>query len=96
MVSSFGFQPKNKSSILLLSTMWTIEKIEALGFKLIQNEKLWCHFRGHGFDVLINLNTKVVRGNYFNFKSYSGFLKGNFKAVIDTEEEFKTLLRLIV
>jgi len=76
--------------------MWTINKITALGFTLISNKKLWCHFRGHGFDVYVNLDTKVVNGNYFNFHAYKNSYKGNFRAVINTETEFKTLLKLIV
>jgi len=76
--------------------MWTIKQIEDLGFKLISNEKKWCHFRGHGFDVSINLDTKVVKGNHFNFHSLGHCFRGHFSARISTEEEFKTLLRLIV
>tara|TARA_R110002096_G_scaffold382312_1_gene576210 strand:+ start:7570 stop:7800 length:231 start_codon:yes stop_codon:yes gene_type:complete len=75
--------------------MWTIEKIEDVGFKLITNEKKWCHFRGFGFDVFINLDTKVVKGNYFNFKSYKSNFRGNFKAVLNTKEEFEFLLKVI-
>ncbi len=75
--------------------MWTIEQIESLGFKLINNNKLWCHFRGHNFDVFINLDTRVVKGNYFNFHSLSYKFKGNFKAEINTIEEFNLLLKLI-
>jgi hypothetical protein len=76
--------------------MWTIETIQDLEFTLITNEKLWCHFRGHGFDVFINLDTKSVEGNHFNFRSYKSSHKGHFSAKIDTPEEFKLLLRLIV
>lgn len=76
--------------------IWTIEKIENLGFKLINNHKLWCHFRGHDFDMHINLDTKVTKGNYFNFHGYKNSNKGYFRAIMDTEEEFKLLLKLIV
>lgn len=76
--------------------MWTIEQIEGLGFKLRSKQDLWCQFRGHGFDVSINLNTKQVKGNHFNFHSLADTFKGHFSAEIDTEEDFKTLLRLIV
>lgn len=72
---------------------WTIEKIEKLGFKLMQNDKLWCRFRGHGFDVLINLDTTKVKGNHFNFKAIN--LGGHFSAVIDTEAEFRTIIKCI-
>ncbi len=75
--------------------MWTISKIESLGFKLITNDKLWCHFRGLGFDVFINLDTKVVKGNHFNFRSYKNAYRGNFSACINTEEEFNLLMKLI-
>jgi len=75
--------------------MWTIDQIKNLGFTLISNDKLWCHFRGHGFDVFINLDTKQVTGNWFNFRAYKNSFKGHFKAVLSTEEEFKTLLRVI-
>jgi|688.fasta_scaffold691540_2 hypothetical protein len=75
---------------------WTIPKIENLGFKLISNNKLWCHFRGHGFDVFINLDTKYVKGNNFNFHSYKNAYNGNFKAKLENEEEFNNLLKYIV
>jgi len=75
--------------------MWSIEQIEKQGFKLIKNEKLWCHFRGNGFDVFINLDTKQVAGNWFNFHSYKSNFKGNFKAVLLNDDDMKTLLRLI-
>jgi hypothetical protein len=75
--------------------MWTIERVEKLGFKLIASEKMWCHFRGHGFDVHINLNTKECQANLFNFKSYKNSFKGNFRAQINTEQEFNELLRMI-
>lgn len=75
--------------------MWTIAQIEELGFKLIANDKLWCHFRGHGFDVTINLDTKVVKGNHFNFHSLGANYGGHFRAVINTKEEFLLLMKLI-
>ena len=75
--------------------MWTIDKIEKHGFKLITNEKLWCHFRGNGFDVFINLDTKQVTGNWFNFHSHKSNFKGNFKAVLCNDEEMQFLLRVI-
>jgi len=75
--------------------MWTIEQIEKHNFKLITNEKLWCHFRGNGFDVFINLDTQQVNGNWFNFHSYKSNYKGNFKAVLSNDEEMITLLRVI-
>lgn len=76
--------------------MWTIETIQDLGFKLIINDKLWCHFRGHGFDVHINLDTRIVKGNVFNFHSYKSSYKGCFRAEINTKEEFELLLKLII
>jgi len=60
--------------------MWTIGQIEKHGFILIKNEKLWCHFRGNGFDVFINLDTRVVKGNWFNFHALSGTFRGHFRA----------------
>ena len=75
--------------------MWTIEQIESHGFKLISNKKLWCHFRGHGFDVFINLDTNQVTGNWFNFHSYKSNFKGNFKAVLENDDEMAFLLRVI-
>ena len=75
--------------------MWSIEKIEKHGFKLINKEKLWCHFRGNGFDVFINLNTKQVKGNYFNFHSYKSNFKGNFRAILNNDDEMEFLLRVI-
>lgn len=74
--------------------MWTIGQIEKHEFKLISNEKMWCHFRGNGFDVFINLNTKVA-GNYFNFHSYKSNFKGNFRALLINDEEMRDLLRFI-
>lgn len=76
--------------------MWTEDKIKDLGFKLINNNKLWYHFRGHGFDVMVNLNLKECEGNLFNFKSLKSNFKGNFKARLKNEEEFKNLLKYIV
>jgi len=75
--------------------MWNVKKIEDLNFVLISSHNQWCHFRGHGFDVHVNLNTKNGSGNYFNFHSYKSNFKGNFKAIIETEEEFKSLLKMI-
>ena len=75
--------------------MWSIEQIEKHEFKLITNEKLWCHFRGNGFDVFINLDTRQAAGNYFNFHSYKSNYKGNFKAVLTNDVEMQPLLRLI-
>ena len=75
--------------------MWTIEKIEKHGFKLIANDKQWCHFRGHGFEVHINLDTRVTAGNYFNFKSDKSSYKGHFKAVLINDEEMEFLLSVI-
>lgn len=75
--------------------MWTINKIKELDFVLISNHKLWCHFRGHGFDVFINLDTKIGNGNYFNFHSYKSNFKGNFKAVLNNKIEFELLLKFI-
>ena len=75
--------------------MWSIEKIEKHGFKLINNEKLWCHFRGNGFDVFINLDTKQAKGNYFNFHSYKSNFKGNFRAILNNDDEMEFLLRVI-
>ncbi len=76
---------------------WTIDRIERLGFKLIVNEKGWCHFRGKGFDVHINLDTTRygIKGNWFNFHSYKSNFKGNFRAVINNEQEFILLLNMI-
>jgi len=76
--------------------MWTIEQIKDLDFELINNHNLWCHFRGHGFDVFVNLNTKEVKGNYFNFHAYKNSFKGHFRAILNNQEEFQTLLKLIV
>lgn len=75
--------------------MWTIPKIESLGFRLESNHKLWCHFIGHGFDVYINLDTTHTKGNRFNFHSKGNNYKGYFKADLDTIEEFEFLLRII-
>ena len=75
--------------------MWTIDKIKKHGFQLINNKDLWCHFRGHGFDVYINLDTRITLGNYFNFHSYKSSFKGNFKAVLSSDEEMQFLLRII-
>lgn len=73
---------------------WTIEEIESCGFKLIINEKLCCHFRGHGFDVFINLEERVT-GDLFIFKSYKQNLKGNFKAKLSNVAEMELLLKVI-
>ena len=75
--------------------MWSIEQIEKHGFKLISDEKLWCHFMGNGFDVFINLNTKQVKGNCFNFHSYKSNFKGNFRAILNNDDEMEFLLRVI-
>ncbi len=75
---------------------WTSNRIINLGFKLIANEKEWYHFRGHGFDVTINLNTKQVKGNHFNFHSYKNSYKGHFSAIINNEQHFLMLLKTIV
>jgi len=75
--------------------MWSIEQIEKHGFKLITNEKLWCHFRGNGFDLFINLDTKQVTGNWFNFHSLASKFKGHFRAVLRNDEEMEFLLRVI-
>ncbi len=74
---------------------WTIERVESLGFKLIVNDKMRCHFRGHNFDVTVNLDMRVVNGNHFNFKSYKNNFLGNFSAVINTEKDFEKLLALV-
>lgn len=76
--------------------MWTIEQIESCGFKLLNNDKQWCHFRGRGYDVFINLE-KTVRadGNYFNFHSLSHKFNGNFRAIVNNPEEMETLLTFI-
>lgn len=76
--------------------MWSIEKIEKFGFKLISNEKLWCHFRGHGFDVFINLDTREVEGNVFNFKSFKNSNKGHFRAKLEYEIEMQVLLKIML
>lgn len=76
-------------------SMWTIDQIRKHGFELVSNHKLWCHFRGNGFDVFINLNTKEVKGNYFNFHSYKSNFKGHFKAELNNDEEMEFLLRVI-
>lgn len=75
--------------------MWTIEEIEDCGFKLVTNHKLWCHFKGHGFDVYINLDTTKVKGNYFNFHSLPNTFRGHFKATLNNKEELLTLLSYI-
>ena len=75
--------------------MWTIDKLEKLGLELISNDKLWCHFRGYGFDIFINLDTTIVKGNLFNFHSYKSAYKGNFRAAINTPEEFLLLMNMI-
>lgn len=46
---------------------WTIQRLEALGFKLLTDHKLWCRFKGHDCSVSINLDVNVVDGNHFNF-----------------------------
>lgn len=87
----------NPSDKMLFKTkyMWTIDQIKKHGFEVIDNNKLWCHFRGHGFDVFINLDTKQVKGNLFNFHSYKSNFKGNFRAALSNDEEMKFLLRVI-
>lgn len=75
--------------------MWTIQQIEDVGFELITNDKQWCHFRGFGFDVFINLDTKVVKGNLFNFKSYKSNFKGHFRARLNNKEKLMCLLKVI-
>jgi hypothetical protein len=70
---------------------WTVE--ESVGFKLIVQEKSWCHFRGHGFDVYINLNPPPPsRGNLFNFKSYKDSLKGHFRIYLYNVDELKFII----
>lgn len=76
--------------------MWTIEKLQNLGLELIDNHKLWCHFRGFKFDIFINLDTTQVVGNVFNFHSYKNSYRGHFRAELDTPEEFLTLMKFIV
>ena len=76
--------------------MWTIEIIKKEGFELLNQSKLWCHFRGHGYDVYINLDTNVVEGNLFNFHSYKGFNKGTFRARLEDVEALRFLLKVIV
>lgn len=75
--------------------MWTIESLKELGLELISNDKLWCHFRGFGFDISINLDTRYVKGNHFNFHAYKNSLKGHFKAELNTPEDFKQLMKFI-
>lgn len=77
-------------------SIWTIKQIEELGFKLIQNDKQWCRFRGHGFDVLINLDTTKTKGNQFNFHSLGNNLKGYFSARINNKAHFMILLDMII
>lgn len=73
--------------------MWTIEEIESVGFKLITNDKNWCCFRGHGFEVYINLlPPPPQRGNLFNFKSYKDSFKGNFKVYLYSVEELQFII----
>lgn len=76
---------------------WTIDRLLALGFKLVQNDKLWCRFEGYNYEFWINLDTKYVVGNYFNFSpkgnNYGG---GSFKAIIETEEEFQVIINCIL
>ena len=76
--------------------MWTVEQIEDCGFKLISNHKLWCRFKGHGFEVSINLDTNQVTGNHFNFHSLPNKFKGHFKAELNNKEELLTLLSYII
>lgn len=75
--------------------MWSIKKIESHGFKLLRNDRLWCHFVGHGFDVFINLDTKSTNGNMFNFHSHKNSFKGNFKAELNDDSDMEFLLRVI-
>lgn len=72
---------------------WTVEEIESVGLKLIVNDKSWCHFRGHGFDVFINLNVPPPsRGNLFNFHAYKDSYKGNFRIYLYTIEELQFII----
>ena len=75
---------------------WTVDKIKSLGLELVQQDKLWCHFRGLGFDIHINLDVDQCKGTLFNFKSYKNSMRGNFKAVLNNEEEFIQLMTFIV
>jgi hypothetical protein len=71
---------------------FTIQEIESVGFKLISNHKLWCHFRGFGFDLHINLDT-TTEGNLFNFKAYKDSFKGNFRVRLNSLEELRFILK---
>lgn len=63
--------------------MWTIKMIEECGFTLLQNEKLWCRFEYLGWELMINLDTKVVNGNHFNFKAITAHgVRGHFSAKV--------------
>ena len=76
--------------------MWTIEMIEQCGFTLLQNDKLWCRFRRGGWEVMINLDTKVVDGNHFNFHSIpSRGCRGHFKAKLYCKEELVFLTTIL-
>lgn len=72
---------------------WTIGKIESTGLELVGREKDWCTFRGHGFEVSINLNpSPPSTGNLFNFKSDKKSFKGNFKIYLYTTEELNFII----
>ena len=73
--------------------MWNIEKIKSVGFKLVSENKGWCHFRGHGFDVFINLS--ITPGDLFNFHSYKNSFKGNFRIKLVSIEELKFIVERI-
>ena len=72
--------------------MWEVEEIESVGFELIQEDKGWCHFRGHGFDLFINRKMPRPNGNLFNFKSYKSNFKGNFRIRLYTIDELKFII----
>ncbi len=77
---------------------WTVDKIEALGFKLHKIAKeSWCDFIGHGFTVSTHLGTEKKFVNHFKLiRRTNGNRLVVISAVIYTEDEFNLFLDILV
>ena len=67
-----------------------------MGCYLKANHNLWCHFEYKDFEFSINLDTRQVTGTHFDFKSKPNKFEGHFRANLNTEEEFATLMQFIL
>ncbi len=72
---------------------WDVREIELLGFRLVQNEKKWCRFKGINFEIHVNLANVVPQ---FNFKALGHcYWLGNFSAILPHKQDFRRLKQYI-